>query len=323
MRFAVESWAPEYGAPMGDEATLEAEAPADVDVEVPAAEWAPRSPAPTARRLESLLFVDGVRRIDAHLWVTGDDGDARHGICASYAAGAVRCDGAARLVEARVRRGLFCATEGAEPLNTRHGTFDLHVSPDDDPVKLSLLLQARMGALEAQVAQAAGDDGVTSEGGGEVVVVVDGPLKVGHRSPGMVGYVKTHRQHYGPQVVRDVVARLATGQRSPLLLVGERQPRFTWYLRLPTAATHAWAGVVRVETPAELPVLEAASLADDLALTLPAYASVAHKDPRAPQNLVPIGGLERELRRRMGDQALIFRALQEAASAGDPRIPTL
>ncbi len=309
MRFAVESWAPEYGAPVGDEAMAEAEAPADVDVEVPAASWDARSPGPQARRLDSLLFVDGVRRIEAHLWITGDDGVARHGICASYAAGAVRCDGAARLVDAQVRRGLFCASEGAGPLATRHGTFDLHVSVDDDPVKLSLLLQARMGDLEAQVTRSA-----CEHEGPTAVVVVDGPLKVAHREGPMVGYVKTHRQSYGPQVVRDVIAQLDTGQRTPLLLVGERQPRFTWYLRLPTGADHAWAGVVRLETAAELPVADVASLADDLCLTLPAYSSVAHKDPRAPQNLVPIGGLERELRRRMGDQALIFRALQQAAA---------
>ena len=42
-------------------------------------------------------------------------------------------------------------------------------------------------------------------------------------------------------------------------------------------------------------------------------ASSPHKDPRAPQNLVPIGGLERELRRRLGDQQLLYRGLRAAA----------
>ena len=46
---------------------------------------------------------------------------------------------------------------------------------------------------------------------------------------------------------------------------------------------------------------------------LPPLASSPHKDPRAPQNLVPIGGLERELRRRLGDQQLLFRSLAAAA----------
>jgi hypothetical protein len=39
-------------------------------------------------------------------------------------------------------------------------------------------------------------------------------------------------------------------------------------------------------------------------------ASQAHLDPRAPQNLVPIGALERELRHRMGDPGLVYRALR-------------
>ena len=46
----------------------------------------------------------------------------------------------------------------------------------------------------------------------------------------------------------------------------------------------------------------------------PPLASVPHKDPRAPQNLVPIGGLERELRHRLGDQHILYRALRAAAT---------
>ena len=43
------------------------------------------------------------------------------------------------------------------------------------------------------------------------------------------------------------------------------------------------------------------------------FASAAYKDSRAPQNLYPIAGLERELRRRLGDPRLLYRALREAA----------
>ena len=50
-----------------------------------------------------------------------------------------------------------------------------------------------------------------------------------------------------------------------------------------------------------------------MSTVLPRYGSSPHKDPRAPQNLFPIGGLERELRRRLGDPLLIQRALREAA----------
>jgi hypothetical protein len=47
---------------------------------------------------------------------------------------------------------------------------------------------------------------------------------------------------------------------------------------------------------------------------LPRYASERYKEPRAPQNLYPIAGLERELRRRLGDQRLLYRALRVAAA---------
>ena len=46
---------------------------------------------------------------------------------------------------------------------------------------------------------------------------------------------------------------------------------------------------------------------------LPRFASRLHKDPRAPQNLSPIGGLERELRRRLGDPAVLYRSLLTAS----------
>src|SRR5690606_27259422 len=61
---------------------------------------------------------------------------------------------------------------------------------------------------------------------------------------------------------------------------------------------------------------EATALADRVAATVPRFATQPHNDPRAPQNLHPIAGLERELRRRLGDQALLERALREAAANG-------
>ena len=83
--------------------------------------------------------------------------------------------------------------------------------------------------------------------------------------------------------------------------------------RLPTPSRAPWAGVVRVECAAELPVSAAVALADRSAVTLPLFASSAYKDPRAPQNLVPIAGLERRLRAMLGDARLLYRTLTVAA----------
>ena len=70
---------------------------------------------------------------------------------------------------------------------------------------------------------------------------------------------------------------------------------------------------MRCEVSADLPLAAATRQADVTATTLPAYASAPHKDPRAPQNLYPIAGLERALRRRLGDAEVLYRALRVAA----------
>jgi hypothetical protein len=53
-------------------------------------------------------------------------------------------------------------------------------------------------------------------------------------------------------------------------------------------------------------------------VTLPRFASVPYKDPRAPQNLVPIAGLERRLRSLLGDARLLQRSLARAAAVRGP-----
>jgi hypothetical protein len=47
---------------------------------------------------------------------------------------------------------------------------------------------------------------------------------------------------------------------------------------------------------------------------LPGLASTADRDPRAPQNLVPVGALEQQLRHRLGDPRWIRRMLMQHLS---------
>jgi hypothetical protein len=98
--------------------------------------------------------------------------------------------------------------------------------------------------------------------------------------------------------------------------MGTSWERYAWYLRLPSTPDTPgapWAGVVRCEVAKELSDAEVITLANLSQTVLPRYASTSYKDPRAPQNLVPIAGLERELRRRLGDPRVMYRALREAA----------
>lgn len=308
MKFHVESWAPEYGAPAEAQLT-DSTAEVDIGKEVAAGNWAPVTPDPSAARPSCVIFVDGVRRVDARLWVdTAADG-LRQGVAASYAAGAVRCDGRARIVDARVERGVFCAGEGVDAISTRHASWLPFPAAGEAPEQLWLAVQQRMADLESRAAIAAG------AGGDAELVIVDGPLRDRRHVPGVVGYVKTHHVRYLDPGPEETVRALRPGQRTPLFHIGGGFPRWSWYLRLPFAAGHPWAGVVRAEVPPDLPVGAAGAQADAATALLPRFASEPHKDPRAPQNLHPIAGLERELRHRLGDPRLLERALRTAAAA--------
>jgi hypothetical protein len=305
-RITVESWDPEYGSPLFDTAFEPSEVPVDAAVELDPRDWRPIAPDPATRPARRIVFVDGVRRIEALVWIRESATTSRRGICASFAAGVVEASERARVDAVEVRRGLFSATRSGG-LETRAGTFAPMAVPGEDLSQLSLGLQQRLGELEVEVA--------TSLPDGADLVVVDGPLSGRQQVPGAVGYVKTHRVAYLPDAQAEVVGRLAPGQRTPLFLTTTSWTRYSWYLRLPGPVFHPWSGVVRLEAGGGLSAGEARELADVCAATLPAYASVPHKDPRAPQNLFPIAGLERELRRRLGDPLVVQRALRQAAAA--------
>jgi hypothetical protein len=131
---------------------------------------------------------------------------------------------------------------------------------------------------------------------------------------GALGYVKTLQRGYGPPDVLRVASELKPGERTPMLVIGDSVARWSWYIRLPGAIAHPLASVVRCETSGDVSLTSATALADCSARSLPRFASAAHKDTRAPQNLYPIAGLERVLRARLGDQALLLRGLRSAAA---------
>ena len=310
MRFAVETWAPEFGA-ASDGTGLEAsEAVVDVAIEMLPADWKPVDPT---RRgclpYTSVLFVDGIQRIDARVWVVPESGPSLLGVCASWAAGAVRCDGTARVVVAEVRRGALCRGDDVDSIATRHGTYEARPlrGSGGDPVH-EALGRAR-GDLEARVAIEAAAASPAE------LVVVDGPLGDRRHIPGALGYIKAHQVAYLPPQQQSVVTELAPGQRTPLFRIGDDRYRYSWYARLPGPHAHPTAGVVRCELPGELPLEGAVTVADRTTVSLPRYATRPHQDPRAPQNLHPIAGLERDLRRRLGDPTLLDRALRRAAAA--------
>ena len=312
MRVVVEAWDPSYGTAVDGEAMSESTAEVNLGVEVDPAAWVPRRPPPELEPPDVVVFVDGVRRVDARVWVRAaqdpNGAGAEPGLCASWAAGAVRCEpGGARLGAVELGRGLFSASRHAADLVTVHGTYGTCMARSSAPEVLSLALQECMGGAERAAAErAAGTDAG--------LVVLDGPLRGRQHLPRVVGMVKTHHVAYLNGQAAAVLAALAPGERTPAFTVGTSWTRHSWYVRLPGPPGAPLAGVVRCECPADVAPGALTALADVTAVVLPRYASEAHKDARAPQNLYPIAGLERELRRRLGDPALLHRALRVAAA---------
>jgi len=303
MKFSVETWTPEYGIAADDAQMEDSTDAVVVDIEASVDEWAPLDPIP-AEMPNTIMFIDGVRRIDARVWITDED-TVRLGVCATVAAGSVLCtDTSATVIEAQVVRGLFTGpTDAAADIDTRHGSYRYFACEGNDPDDLYLGIHNEMTRLETGL-------GVAPEC---ELVVFDGPLR-GRNDPNGVGYVKTQHVRYLPEELQPVLARLEAGQRTPLFHLGGRAgSRYSWYTRLPIERTQPWAGIVRCEVPASGSVSDAAERAHQVTALLPRYASEPHKDGRAPQNLYPIAGLENELRRRLGDQYLMERALRMVA----------
>jgi hypothetical protein len=195
-------------------------------------------------------------------------------------------------------------------VDLRIGRHRLAFSPTSvagsSPMDPVLGLQNAMRAAEERMAQ-----DVLARGECDLVVC-DGPLTYFSEGPA-VGMVKRHARTYLEGQEAAVLPLLQPGERTPMFKLGEqRLERYSWYLRLtPSRAIDGvMASIVRLEVAASGGLEAAIRLADLTATTLPRFAPPPGRDPRAPQNLYPIGALEQTLRHRLGDPALIHRAIE-------------
>lgn len=305
----LDPWDVGYGSEMpvdGDEPPVEDVA---LDVEMPPGEWAAITPVPIAP--VRVIFVDGVRRIEARLVLRRGDRVA-HGAFGSFAVGSVVTGGGAAVCgEARLER-LVATGSGesipspivADPVLTYRPVSTADPSPDGPLRKI----QEEMRVAEERF----GRDLAGTECG---LVVVDGPLTFEEPGRGSaVGYIKRVFRFYLPSEHVALLAGLPPGGRTPMFALRstKRFARYSWFLRLarPHAADSDLAGIVRLEVSESVGREEARRLADATAAALPAFAPPRSRDPRAPQNLLPIGALEMQLRRRLGDARLARRRIE-------------
>ena len=316
---------------MGFEPTFEDSPLPRADPSVETSDWSHPVRSSTVRA-GPMWFVDGVRRVELRL--LADEGDRRvHGLLGSFAVGAVRSDGRATFQAHRVCRAVILGG-GVVPERARVPCggatleFEPSVEASTDPNapidRLQDLMRDAENALAARVVL-----------DGAPLVIADGPLRLGEDGPlPVIGVIKRSVRQYLDADRELLLGRLGAGERTPVfsLLDQEGTVRgYSWYSRLVALASpwHDHAGIVRCEVRVGLGLERAVELAGVVAAVLPAYAGRG-SDPRTPQNLTPIAGLEGWLRHRMGDRGMIRRALvawlaqagsEPAATRGEARRP--
>jgi hypothetical protein len=301
-------WSPEFG--MGFEAPLEESPLPRSDPSVETGDWsAPLTPSPAQGG--PVWFVDGVRRVDLRL--LADDGARRvPGLFGSYAVGVVRCDGQAVFQEHRVCRAIVLGGGvSPEPVAVACGASSIDfapaVEPGVDPNRPLVRLQELMREEEANLA-------ARLVHGGAPLVLVDGPLRLGEKTGvAAVGVIKRFVRRYLDPEHEALLGLLGAGQRTPVFALqdqGGDVRGYSWYARLVELRRpwHDHAGILRCEVRVGPGLETAIRLADEVSALLPRFAG-RPSDPRAPQNLAPVAGLEAWLRHRMGDRAMIRRAL--------------
>ena len=310
-RVRIDPWEVDYGdqTPLAAPDHRSAEQ-VDHEVEAPDADWTAIAPSEPPPILERVVFIDGVRRLDARVQVRQDE-DLIYGGFGSYAVGAVVMRGsAAEFGEIRPFRSFVLgAGHIPPPVRVRddleyHADSTLYTEPDG-PLRH---VQDAMRTAEARLA--------TDLCGAGTLVIVDGPLSfVPERPAQALGYIKRLHDLYLPGRFLPLLAQLPQGARTPLFAIRSDKSgfsRYAWFQRLaePVAGAAELHGLVRLEAGAAAGLDAARRLADAAAAWLPGIAPHRARDPRSPQNLLPIGALEQRLRARLGDARLIRRWIE-------------
>jgi hypothetical protein len=260
---------------------------------------------------EQLAFVDGVRRGEAALYQhSPESGMVVRGVAGSHACGAVIADGESRAMftAERVQRLVIWGSGETGDLEPVGGFEWVSRSVDDDAPDAPLKqIQERMRRAEVMLAEELSWQGLR--------VILDGPLfYVRSWDLPIVGYIKTHSRALLEPEMHKQIPTLQPGERSTIFRLGD--DRYSCYLRLTPSSEMSgpWAGIVRLEVPQATGLKRALETVNWIAGVIPRYAGIPYKDPRAPQNLQPVGSLEKHLRHRLGDPGLAFRAVRAAVS---------
>ena len=310
IRLRLDPWPAEYESAM-QIAELEDQPPAEVDCTVEDPVWRAIDQASGARP-EPLHFVDGVRRVEARVIADDDSGRITYGLFGSVAVGAVRIEhNRASFEEPAIKR--YVVTGNGVVLDGQTiccGNVELcfiaYAAADNKPNSPLLELQNLMRTAEADLA--------TTLAESSACVFADGPLTYFAISKlPTVGTIKRLIEPYLAAEQFALVRTLRISQRTPLFLIQDgKHDRYSWYLRAgsPRVMDHDLTGVLRLEVRSGVGIEKAVELAYLAAACIPGLAGDSVRDPRSPQNLLPVAALEHELRHRLGDALAIRRAIE-------------
>jgi hypothetical protein len=313
-RLLLDPWPPDYDSAVQiDEQEPQPEAQVDITIET--LNWQPIR-YDGWESIPLICFVDGVRRVEARV-ISQESDQVVYGLFGSVGVGSVfRRDGVAQLDSLTVKRYLILGRGNTRSEQIRIGECTLNFegisTAATSPLEVLAELQNLMRTSEAQLGQMLLSD--------DACVFADGPLSYfSTATQALVGIIKRIHRLYLPSGCLSLLSQLGPSERTPLFSIRDgKYDRYSCYLRLvqPQQVEHPLAGIVRLEVRAAIGLEKSLRLINYASSELPKFASSPIRDARAPQNLVPVGALEEELRRRLGDAVLVRRAIENRIYEG-------
>ncbi|MCL4512536.1 MAG: hypothetical protein M1421_00750 [Candidatus Eremiobacteraeota bacterium] len=312
MPIYLDPWNPEFSSSLQAEQPEEGSSP-DIRLDVESIEWKAVKPELIPA---DFIFVDGVRRVESR--VIYQNGKLFYGVFGSAAAGGIWMKKAQlnltqnSLVKSLVRRYLITGG-GILPFDheiSMKGLNFLPVSiPDEDHDSPVQKLQQLMRDQEGEVIHELAEKNLDS------LLIADGPLHFpwAKKNP-VLGYIKSFHEWYLPAPYLGLLTELRVSERTPIFLISgqtSRFPdRFSWFVRLskPGSGDSPLSGLARLETSCDFGLEKAHLLANSSCL-LSFYGASRERDPRSPQNLLPIGILEGQLKHLLGDSGIVKRSI--------------
>ena len=305
LRVFAEDWDPSYGSPAtfdwDDSGTVErvedgaGHVPGRVDARVP------------------LAFVDGVRRAELRLWAEDGHGVRIPGLAGAYAVGAVtvRPGMGAEFSGERVGRLAVWGRGHHGDLAGSHGfRWASESTTADEPDELLLHLHERMRAGRGRARprrrrRRGGTRCSTGRSTASRACTASSPATSRRTAASCCPTTSTPGCPRSPSASARACTPTAP-TTTPATSASARPVRRR--RRGPASPASHFPSVAGLDA--------VVAEADVLAGTLPAFAGVAHRDPRAPVNLTPVRNLERHLTHALGNARLARRAARDALLTG-------